>query len=113
MEAVLQLPIDKSYTVQLKILGDFGEGHSVFVIGRSRSLLALERQSEDARYCCRKCLGMPDKCEVCEIEEPHTGLILVGANGATRIAVCSGRKSKAKAHDPETWQKIREIMRRP
>jgi len=55
---------------------------------------------------------MPGKCEVCEIEEPSTGLILVGAPGARRIALCTGCQSKAKSRDPETWETIREILGR-
>jgi hypothetical protein len=57
--------------------------------------------------------GMLLKCEVCEIEEPRTGLILVGANGAKRIAVCANCQSKAKSRDPEVWETIHEILRRP
>jgi hypothetical protein len=43
--------------------------------------------------------------------EPSTTLTAFGTQGATRIALCTGCRSKAKARDPEVWETIREILR--
>jgi hypothetical protein len=63
-------------------------------------------------YTANRVTQMPAKCEVCESDEPHTGLIVVGPNGARRIALCSGCQIKAKARDAEAWETIHEILRR-
>jgi len=50
-----------------------------------------------------------DACDVCGLTKPITGLNLFGQRGATRISLCKDCGKKARAHDAETWEKIRAI----
>ena len=53
-----------------------------------------------------------DACDVCRRNKPITGLSLFGQRGAERIALCKDCSKKARSHDAETWETIREVIRK-
>ena len=53
---------------------------------------------------------MPDDCDVCG-NESTKHLNMFGDKGALRIPLCDDCSEKAKRRDPDTWEKIRAILR--